>query len=307
MSTPSLDKELKLLKRVLQTVNRLEELEKSIPESGLIKTPSERGNLKEKLKNYIWKIENNTLEVAFVGLEKAGKSTFANAFIGNLILPSERKRATYIPTQVRYSKEPRVEVYFYTYGEFLKVFRSMLREVKFPDWAKVTLESLTPAKFKNFFESLRETDRDTYDRHKNRLEKDILEILEGKREILNLLKEYGGSKKTFSEEEKEQFKPFITDPHKSRAVKQVVIYSSRLKGLENVIIYDLPGFDSPTFTHVDYTVDFLKKADAIVFVREADKPSLKGPEVDVLTRTKEEDGVPIKEKLFFFFINIVSR
>jgi len=70
--------------------------------------------------------------------------------------------------------------------------------------------------------------------------------------------------------------------------------------LENIIIYDLPGFNSPTFTHQSYTIEYLKKADAIVFVREADKPSLNGPEVDILQKTKEEDGVPIKDKLFFF-------
>jgi len=256
----------------------------------------------EKLKTYKWKIDKEILEVAFVGLEKAGKSTFANAFIGKEILPSARERATYITTQVRYAPEGKVEVYFYTEEEFLQqVFRPMLKDVEYPDWDKQTLDSLTVEKFKRYFEGLKEKNKALYEMHKNRLERDIIEILEGKETIKKLLK---GGKDIFPEDRVEDYKPFIVDKYKSRAVKEVIIYSPRLQGLENVIIYDLPGFDSPTFIHSAYTVEKLKKADAVVFIREADKPSLKGPEVDIISQTREADGVPLKEKMFYFLTKV---
>ena len=37
------------------------------------------------------RVRNNSFEIAIVGLEKAGKSTFANALIGLDILPADRK------------------------------------------------------------------------------------------------------------------------------------------------------------------------------------------------------------------------
>jgi GTPase SAR1 family protein len=298
-----LSRELRILKETRKVLEQIENANSQIPNINLIgeENKEEFEKIKEKLENYIWKIENNILEVAFVGLEKAGKSTFANAFIGRELLPSKRERATYIPTEVRYSEEGKVEVYFYSKEEFLKVFRSMLKDVAYPNWENVTLETITVGDFKKHFNSLEKENKELYDKHKNRLERDILEILEKKEEINKLLT---GSKKIYKEDEIEEYKKFIIDPHLSRAVKRVIIYSSKLKGLENVVIYDLPGFDSPTFTHISYTTEFLKKADAIVFVREADKPSLKGPEVDVLQKTKEEDGVPIKEKLFFFLTKV---
>jgi len=298
-----LSKELHLLKEVQNLLKKTEEAEAKIPNALLIEEniKTQYTNIKTKLKNYIWKIENNTLEVAFVGLEKAGKSTFANAFIGRKLLPSQRDRATYIPTEVRYSKEGKVEVYFYTKEEFLEIFHSMLKDVEYPNWEKISLENITVENFKRHFKSLEKRNKALYEKHQNRLERDILQILEKKEEIEKLLT---GEKKIFREEEIENYKKFIIDPYLSRAVKRVIIYSSKLKGLENVVIYDLPGFDSPTFTHISYTIEFLKKADAIVFVREADKPSLKGPEVDVLQKTKEEDGVPIKDKLFFFLTKV---
>jgi hypothetical protein len=177
----------------------------------------------------------------------------------------------------------------------------MLKDVEYPDWDKQTLDSLTVEKFKRYFEGLKEKNKALYEMHKNRLERDIIEILEGKEIIKKLLK---GGKDIFPEERVEDYKPFIVDKYKSRAVKEVIIYSPRLEGLENVIIYDLPGFDSPTFIHSAFTIEKLKKADGVVFIREADKPSLKGPEVNIISQTREADGVPLKEKMFYFLTKV---
>ncbi len=290
-------RELQILKKIQEILRKANDVNNLLPNARLIENDNFLRYVNNKLSNYIWKIENNILEVAFVGLEKAGKSTFANAFIGKELLPSKRERATYIPTEVRYSENGRVEVEFYSEKEFLKVFRSMLKDVEYPNWKNVTLDNISVESFKKYFHSLEKKNKALYERHKNRLENDILEILQQKENIKKFLT---GETEVFKEDKIENYMKFIIDPHLSRAVRKVLIYSPKLKGLENVVIYDLPGFDSPTFSHISYTIDFLKRADAIVFVREADKPSLRGPEVDILQKTKEDDGLPIKLKLFYF-------
>ena len=53
----------------------------------------------QKIKNdairYKRKLEKGEFEIAIVGLEKAGKSTFANAIIDNEILPRDDIRCTF--------------------------------------------------------------------------------------------------------------------------------------------------------------------------------------------------------------------
>jgi hypothetical protein len=292
----------------------IEKLENSIDTLGKIKnlikdfklfSPEERINkLKDleekenKLKNYLSKIKNDILEVAFVGLEKAGKSSFVNAFIGKPLLPTADKRATYITTQVVYGENEEIEVRFYDENEFIeKIFRKMLADIEYPRAEIQTLESVSINDIDEHFKALQYKNPNLYEKHKNRLENDIKEILQGVNEIKKYLT---GNTIRVPVKDKKDYENYITNPSISRAVKEVIIYSPKLDNLKNIIIYDLPGFDSPTFIHSEYTQDKIKKADAVIFIRIVKKPSLTFPEIDMISRTIEEDGLPLKEKTFFF-------
>ena len=111
--------------------------------------------IEEKLKNYLFKIKNDVLEVAFVGVEKAGKSTFVNAFIGKNILPTGYTRTTYTSTQVKYDENGRVEITFFTEKEFLENFRKWLKEIGLDGWNTHTLDTLTLDILKLHFENLK--------------------------------------------------------------------------------------------------------------------------------------------------------
>ncbi|MCS6999028.1 MAG: dynamin family protein [Aquificaceae bacterium] len=261
--------------------------------------------VKEKLEFFKNKFEKDIIEVAFVGLEKAGKSTLVNAIIGKSILPSDYKRATYTTTQVEYSPENYLEVFFYEEEEFLnEVYRKMLKDVEYPEAERQTLDSVSLADFERYFEGLKNTDkRYIYDKYKGNLENDIKETIEGKEKIKRYLR---GRKERIPFSKIDEYRDYIVDKHISRAVKEIKIYTDALRGLENVIIYDLPGFDSPTFTHSKFTKEKIRKADAVVFVREAENPSIRRAEVEIINETREEDGTLLKDKAFFF-CNMVDK
>ncbi len=85
--------------------------------------------------------------------------------------------------------------------------------------------------------------------------------------------------------------------------RNVIIRSTRLAkiGMEHIILYDVPGFDSPTELHKRQTEEMLKEADAIILVTNAgDRPDLTAPQLDMLRKGQDSDGVKLNEKSFVF-------
>ena len=252
-------------------------------------------SIKENLTNLTRKLETRELEVAVVGLEKAGKSKFSSAFVGKEgLFPSADERCTFTSTKLQYSSEDYAEVEFYGKDEFTRKLEAMLNEVKFPNGRFDTIQLNT---FEQHFEGLKSIDENLYRKHSSKTEADIVDIITGRNDIEKLL---GHANKKFSDLGSSELKNYITDKHISRAVKNVTFYSSNLKGLENIILYDVPGFDSPTQVHLDQTIQKLRDVDAIVMVKNIKEPSLKGGEVDILVQNGDMDGIKLYEKLFVF-------
>jgi hypothetical protein len=259
---------------------------------------SEKSQLKKmgiKLENLHRKLKTNELEVAVVGLEKAGKSKFSSAFVNEEgLFPSADERCTFTSTKLQYDTENYALVEFYSKEEFNQRFEAMLVEIKFPGG---TFESIQMETFTKHFGSLKKNDEATYLRHSSKTELDIKDVIEGREKISSLL---GLSNKKYTNFNDDELKGFITDKYISRAVKNVTFFSSKLKGLENIILHDVPGFDSPTQVHLEQTIKKLQDVDAIIMVKNIKMPSLKGPEVDVLVRNGDMDGIKLYEKLFVF-------
>ncbi len=299
-----------VLVRIINSLNVLNKLSKNITEHELFDNITERreklrkiDELTKKLERYKLKLERDEIEIAFMGQEKVGKSAFINAFIRKNILPSAQERATYTVTELRYAEKGKVVVEFYTEEEFLKeVFRPLLREIGYPKPDEQDLYSVSVDDLEKHFESLKEKNKALYNEHINRGKNDLLDMLNARQTLKTL---FATGRIEFPEDRLEDYKPYITDRYKSRAVRSVTIYSERLEDIPNVVVYDLPGFDSPTFSHSKFTIDKVKDADAVVMLR-LDDPSFKGPEVEIIKATREDDGVELKEKLFFF-INKIDR
>lgn len=241
------------------------------------------------------KLDKNEFEIAVVGLEKAGKSTFANALIKNKILPDADERCTYTSTCIYYGAD-KARVKFFSYEEFDRNFRQKLQSMGIEKTENYSVSTMSVGEYRKLFSQLSEVVRNA---HEQKTNKDILNILENKS---SLLENYLGKPDiNFQGEQLKSadFRNYIVKKEVAIAVKEVAIESSKLEKMQNAIIYDVPGFDSPTQMHEDQTLDKMKKADAIILIASAKSPSFTGPALQVFHKA-DEDSVELSDKLFVF-------
>lgn len=242
------------------------------------------------------KLEKNEFEIAIVGLEKAGKSTFGNALMENRILPDADERCTYTSTCIRYGQDCAV-VKFFNNREMDEILRGYLKTLGVENVDAYTYQALSRGQYSRLFSELDQRDQDRYE---NTVHQDILNLLDNKTEILE--KYVGKPDKIFEGEDlyEEEFKAYIVSPRVAVAVKEVSIESSRLGKLQNAVIYDVPGFDSPTSMHLEQTKQRMKEADAIMLIASAEKPSFTAPALNMFQEVVDEDNVSLSDKLFIF-------
>lgn len=292
--------EIQRKKYITKLKSQISGIEKilSLDTNGLINYDilSKLDSLKNDANILLTKLENNQYEVAIVGLEKSGKSSFANAFIGYDTLPTNDKRCTWTSTSICYGSNDKSIVKFYSKNEFDILMNEKFNTLELPDANQLSIDVLTLESYKNMFNSL---DMSIKSKYRNTLNMEIETILKNKSTILNYV---GNSTMTFTDEQLEstEFKAFIEKPEKSLAVKEVIIYSKNLSGMKEGVIYDVPGFDSPTKMHKEQTLSKMKIADAIILVCNAKVPSFTAPLLDVFATEVDSDGTQLSDKLFVF-------
>lgn len=245
------------------------------------------------------KLKNDEFEIAIVGMEKAGKSTFANALMENNLLPTKDKRCTFTSTQIEYSgddQDDSATVSFYTAEEFDKDFKDKLCKLGLSDYERYSFDTLSESKYLEKYES--EVSEDKKKAYGDSIHEDILAIIkniDSLSQLLNRPNIHFASDRIRSGE----LASYITDESRARAVKQVVIRSKELSQMKNAIIFDVPGFNSPTELHKIQTRERMKSADAIIVVANGMHPSLTGESLKIL-RESDDEGNPLSDKLFVF-------
>ncbi len=282
-------------------------IDKLLPNSHLLqlneKQTEKLRDIHSKNKKLLHKLQSNEFEIAIVGLEKAGKSTFANALIESSVLPSAPERCTFTATQLKNGTD-KASIEFYNEDEFNTIFRQLLLEIKYPNAENESFKNLSLDEFELYFASLEEMEHDLYKNHIGKTDEEIKDILKS-RDKLRL----DGDTIHFSGDEltKDIFQAYIkgenkgADTSKPRSVKRIQIESSKLKEMQTAIIYDVPGFDSPTKIHIRQTEERLKAADAIILVTNVGRnPSIQGTSLSVINKNTDADGIALKDKLFVF-------
>ena len=269
--------------------------------------------LSERNSIILKKLKSREFTVAVVGLEKAGKSTLGNALINSEILPEYTERCTYTTTELRAGEQNEAEITFYTEEEFSRIFREMLSSVGYD--AAADFRTITPETFSRYWEAVSEDPgkRDLYERHNGKTDEDIITILKGSQTISGLLDKPVKKFLWDNEQGNSEFQLYITgitghnsDGSAKRsahpyAVKNVVIRSRELGSMSNIVLYDVPGFDSTTELHRKQTELMLREADAIILVTNAgDRPNINSPQLDMLRKVRDQDGIRLRDKTFVF-------
>lgn len=111
-------------------------------------------NLKTEAETVLRKLKNNEFEIAIVGEESSGKSTFANALMENNILPRADKRCTYTSTRISYSGDNNDDsaiVSFYSVYEFNSDFKDKLKQLCFPNPERYSFDTLNIERYLEIF------------------------------------------------------------------------------------------------------------------------------------------------------------
>jgi len=260
----------------------------------------------EEAKRLKRKLENDEWEVAIVGLEKAGKSSFANALMQRNILPTKDGRCTYTATRIEYLKEGKqTTVYFYDSKTFNDKLREMLTKMELKNAEHYSFvkgegivsdsgRKMTLDEFNRLYRAAVENNPTIDAAYGDNIKKEIEDIVSNAGSISELL-----DRTELHPSDENDVRDYIVEPRKALAVKEVVIYSEKLDKLPNVVIFDVPGFDSPTNKHKEQTLEKMKDADVIIVVANAKSYSLNDASLKML-RNSDKDGTMLLDKLFVF-------
>lgn len=233
-----------------------------------------------------WKIKLNNpkFEVAIIGLEKAGKSTMANALLNQDYLPNAISRCTFTTAKIEsHPTKDEAIINFYTDEEFTLRFQALCEKIKLPD---LNFDSLS---IKELDKIVKEKD---FNDKPNEV-KDIEIMIKNRDELYNYINQ---PEKIITENIQKNVEPYIVAEDRSMAVKNITIKSTQLKDMEDIVIYDVPGFDSPTKLHLEQAKKYTDEADVIIMmISIADRVSFTDPQVEFLNQTAK-DGVSLIDK-----------
>ena len=203
----------------------------------------EMNTLKSDLEDQLQRLQKKIFEIAVVGTEKAGKSSLLNAWIGFELLPSEETRCTYTATEIRSCSEGEEQRY--------------------------VVEYFTTAEYEK------------QDYKKNLDEKEQRELEKYSKEIASYLNKETKTV-TFKDFEsvKAELRSAICHPGQACAVKKVCIYTNL--DIENIVLYDVPGYNSPYSMHKEHTKSKIASSDSVLYAKRFEDPSLIDSEMEIL-------------------------
>ncbi|MFN6181292.1 MAG: dynamin family protein [Dolichospermum sp.] len=216
------------------------------------------------------RLKKREFRIAVVGLEKAGKSTFVNAWLECDLLPAKGGRCTFTTTQiysVEHESEQRLEVQAKTEAEFINLLQELEKAKAHEDINTIRTNEIT---------------------------------LQEVRQEGNLTFPF-----TRLEDIREPLKKYVADEKYAHAVLEARLYTNKLAQAEGIVFYDVPGLDSGLAKHVDEAQEMLSDCDAVILVQRF--TSLREKELEIIKFTEQGDkNVTVADKLFVFLSRIDS-
>ena len=224
----------------------------------------------EPTRRQLARLKKREFRIAVVGLEKAGKSTFINAWLECDLLPAKGGRCTFTTTQI-YSVENESE-------------------------QRLEVQVKTEEQFVNLLSEL-ETGRAVED----------LKTIRANETTLRQVRNEGDIRVPFTrlEDIREPLKKYVADEKYAHSVLEARLYTNKLAQAEGIVFYDVPGLDSGLAKHVDEAQEMLSDCDAVILVQRF--TSLREKELEIIKFTETGDkNVNVADKLFVFLSRIDS-
>ncbi|HEY9631576.1 MAG TPA: dynamin family protein [Coleofasciculaceae cyanobacterium] len=217
------------------------------------------------------RLKKREFRIAVVGLEKAGKSTFINAWLECDLLPAKAARCTFTTTQIY----------------------SVTNEAD----QKLEVQTKTDDQFFDLIEDLKAIKA-----------QEDLNTIQQNEATLSQVRRDGNLTVPFTrlEDIKEQLRKYVADEKYAHAVLEARLYTSKLAQAEGIVFYDVPGLDSGLAKHVDEAQQMLSDCDAVILVQRF--TSLREKELEIIKFTELGDkNVTVADKLFVFLSRIDSQ
>jgi hypothetical protein len=224
----------------------------------------------EPARRQLERLKKREFRIAVVGLEKAGKSTFINAWLECDLLPAKAARCTFTTTQ--------------------------LYSVTNDTDQKLEVQAKTDEQFFNLTEDLKAIKA-----------QEDLNTIQQNEATLSQVRRDGNLSIPFTrlEDIRDQLRKYVADEKYAHAVLEARLYTSKLAQAEGVVFYDVPGLDSGLAKHVDEAQQMLSDCDAVILVQRF--TSLREKELEIIKFTELGDkNVSVADKLFVFLSRIDS-
>lgn len=225
---------------------------------------------------------NQTFTVALFGAFSAGKSSFANALLGEKLLPSSPTPTTATINKIVpvTADKPHglIEVKFKSEAGLLQEIADLFSiEAASAGTALSELEKLSGA---------------------NERLKSLLPL------YISALRDFPSFSGTTKVVDRAEYKEFVANEEKACTVEEVIIYFDSPLTRNGITIVDTPGADSFNSRHTEVAFDYIKNADAILFVTYYNHPFSKGDREFLKQLGRVKDTFAMDK--MFFVINAID-
>lgn len=226
------------------------------------------------------RLEKGEIHIAVVGSEKAGKSSFINAWLENDLLPNKQTRCTFTTTK--------------------------LHSVDSADKQTLKVQPKTREEFEKLCETLEyQAAHEHGDLARNA--NDDLKMIRENRGDMEMIMANGNVEIPFAtlDDIRDDLYKYAADAHYAHAIQQVDLYTTSLSRMDGILFYDVPGLDSGLSKHKQETEKMLADSDAVIVVKELLRPTIVDSEKQILEYARiGDESIPLKDKMFFFLSRI---
>lgn len=198
------------------------------------------------------RLEHRSLTVALFGAFSAGKSSFANALLGDTVLPSSPNPTTAVITKISpiddENSHGNVSITLKEEDEIALDIREMTKELHPPEGPFSELLSWV-------------IDNDVI--HNTSLDQMYRAYIHAMVDGYSYMKDRIGTSETI---DLEQFATYATDETKACYIKEMDVHYDCSITQKGITLVDTPGADSVNARHTNVSFEYIKEADAILYV-----------------------------------------